>query len=193
MIYYILSQKLRFENSFFEKYALCRKKFSVYLSGFVLRYDGYRFTVIFLDSEISFFTCFYLNRSAERYAFDDRADAVGGLYVFSDTGCFPDFLFVYVVLESETAHKTTACAGDLCGVEREILLLRHLYRHLCKIGKEGRTAERASADCESSDKFGFISDSDLTEFDARAEDRSEILDQLTEVNAPFGGKVECQL
>ena len=72
-------------------------------------------------------------------------------------------------------------------------IFAELSERFCSFAKEGRTAERASADCESSDKFGFISESDLTEFDARAEDRSEILDQLTEVNAPFGGKVECQL
>ena len=78
----------------------------------------------------------YLDKSGERTCFSNSADSIGSFYGCVDFRSFCDLRLVRFVLVAEAAHESAAGARDLRRVEREILFLRHLDRHLNKVGEE---------------------------------------------------------
>ena len=134
----------------------------------------------------------YLDLDQARYGIDlgDCADTVLGL----DRGIHRRhklyFRLVCLVLVTQTAHKSTAGAGDLCRVKGQVLLLCHLDGYLNEIRQEGVTAEGTSANAKTSDSLCLVADTDLAQLDPGAEYRRQILYKLAEVNASVAGKIE---
>ena len=134
-----------------------------------------------------------LDHSCKGIDLGDSTVAVGSLDYRINGRSFADLLLVGVVFVTQATHKTSASAGDFVGVEGEILLLCHLYRHLSKVGKEARAAQRAAASAETAQQLCFVAYSYLTQLDSCAEYRCQILYQLSEVYSACRGEVEQQL
>ena len=126
-------------------------------------------------------------------ALHQSAQAVFSLYFVADFGKAPIQFFIGLGLVLEAAHQTPADAGDLAGIEREILLLGHLDGDRDKITHPGMTAQRSAADAVAAQYFGLVADADLAQFDAGAEYACQVLDQVAKVHAPVRRKVKEHL
>ena len=59
--------------------------------------------------------------------------------------------------------------------------------------KKAAAAEGLAADAKAADHLALVPHADLAQLDAGVEDTGQILDQLAEVHAAIGGKVEHDL
>ena len=97
------------------------------------------------------------------------------------------------MLIAETAHQSAAGAGDLRGIEGQILLLCHLDGDLHEVGEECRAAERSPAHAQSAEHLRFVTDADLPQLYPCAENGGEILHQFPEIDPDLRGKIEEEL
>ena len=134
-----------------------------------------------------------LDEAGERVDLRHVPHAVRGAHRGVEGRRLRDLGLVGLVLEAEAAHQPSAGPGDLRGVEREILLLRHLDRDLREVGEEARAAERTPADAEPAEHLRLVADADLPQLYPRVEDGREVLHQLAEVHADLGGEIEQEL
>ena len=123
----------------------------------------------------------------------DHTLTVSSLYDGAYRGGVSDSLLIGLVLVSETAEESAARTGYLRGIEREVLLLRHLDGHLYKVGEEARTAVLSTAYCESAHHLRLVADTDLAQLDTCMEGGCQILYKLSEVDSCFSGEVEDEL
>ena len=90
----------------------------------------------------------------------------------------------------EAAHQAAADAGDLCGIQGQVLFFRHLDGDRHKLGKMRMTAQASSADSDASQNLRLIPDSDLTQLNSRTEHTGQILNQLPEIDPSVRRKVK---
>ena len=102
-------------------------------------------------------------------------------------------ILIGVLLIFQAAHQAAAGAGDLGGVQAQILGLGHLDGYGQELVHELGAAEGPAADAQAADHLGLVTDADLPQLDAGAEHAGQILHQLTEVHPPVGGEEEQDL
>ena len=119
--------------------------------------------------------------------------AVGGQNEGIVLGHTLDGIFIGILLIFQTAHESAAGAGDLGGVQAQRLGLCHLDGNGHEAVEERSTAEGSAADAETAQHLRLVTDTDLAQLDSCAEDRGQILHQLTEVHTAFGGEEENDL
>ena len=121
------------------------------------------------------------------------AGAVGGLNEGFLLGHPLLSILIGVLLIFQAAHQPSAGAGDLGGIQAEILGLGHLdgdgQEPVQKLG----AAEGPPADAETAHHFGLVPDTDLTQLDPSPEHAGQIPHQLPEVHPAIGGKEENNL
>ena len=121
------------------------------------------------------------------------AGAVGGLNEGFLLGHPLLSILIGVLLIFQAAHQPSAGAGDLGGIQAEILGLGHLdgdgQEPVQKLG----AAEGPPADAETAHHFGLVPDADLTQLDPGPEHAGQIPHQLPEVHPTIGGKEENDL
>ena len=118
------------------------------------------------------------------------AGAVGGLDEGLHLGHPLGGVLIGVLLVLEAAHQPPAGAGDLGGVQAQVLGLGHLDGHGQEPVQELGAAEGPPADAKAADHLGLVPDADLPQLDSGAEDGGQVPDQLPEVHPPVGGEVE---
>ena len=123
----------------------------------------------------------------------DRSVSVCGSDESIHGRCSLDLIFVGLMLVAQTAHESAADARDLGGIEGEVLLLRHFDGNLAEIGEEEIAAQGSAAHTHSTHELCLVSNTDLTQLNAGAEHRRQILYQLAEVYAARGGEVKEEL
>ena len=101
--------------------------------------------------------------------------------------------FIGVLLVFKTAHEASAGAGDLGGVQAQILGLRHFNGYGLEILQKFPAAEGTSADAQTPDQLGLVPHADLPQLDAGVESPGQILDQLPEIHPLVGGEVKQDL
>ena len=134
-----------------------------------------------------------LDALAQQVHLDDGAAAVGRIDEGFRLRRGLDEVLIGLLLVFEAAHEPPASAGDLGGVQTEVLRLGHLDGDGLEIVEEFLAAERTAAHAESADHLGLVAHADLPELDARAEGGRQILDQLAEVHAALGREEEQDL
>ena len=102
-------------------------------------------------------------------------------------------VLVGVLLIFQAAHQPPAGAGDLGGIQAEVLGLRHLDGNGQKPVQKLGTAEGPPADAKSPDHLGLVPHADLPELDAGPEHGGQVPHQLPEVYPAVGGEVEYDL
>ena len=121
------------------------------------------------------------------------ARPVGGLDEGLQLGHPLGGVLIGVLFVLEAAHQPPAGAGDLGGVQAQILGLGHLDGNRHKPVQKLGAAEGPPADAKAPDHLRLVPDADLPELNPRPEDRSQIPDQLPEVHPPVGGEIEHDL
>ena len=153
-------------------------------------YRLYRISVVHADNVTLLILKLNLQETSKDIGINNNALPVGSDDARAVLRSSGDFVFISLMLISETAHQSAAGTGDLRGVQRKVLLLRHLYRHLNKIGKEGRAAEGSAAYTDAAEHLCLVAYTDLTQLNARFERRSKILYELSEINTRLGCKIK---
>ena len=123
----------------------------------------------------------------------DHTHAVWGVDQGFQFGRVFEQVFIGVLLVFQAAHEAAADAGDFGGVEGDILGLGHLDGHRLEVTQKLRTAERTSADAQATHDLRLVSDADLPQLDAGAEDGRQVFDQVTEIHPAIGGEEEQNL
>ena len=90
----------------------------------------------------------------------------------------------------QAAHQPAADTGNLGGIQRQILFLRHLDGHRNELRQMGMAAQFPAADSNSSQNFGFIPHADLPQLDSGLEHAGQVLDQLPEIDSAVRRKIE---
>ena len=98
------------------------------------------------------------------------------------------FMFIF-----QATHQAAAYTRDLRRVERQVLILCHIDRNRVEILQIRAATQLAPAGAQPADHLGLVAHADLPQLDARAEHARQIFNQLAEVDAPVGGKVEQHL
>src|SRR6187551_2621918 len=78
----------------------------------------------------------------------------------------------------ETTLQASAEARELRRVQREVLLLRHAYRHRLERRQPRRAAQRTPARAVASEQARLVANADLPHLDARPEPGGQLLDEL---------------
>ena len=104
-----------------------------------------------------------------------------------------DGFLVGVLFVFQTAHQPPAGAGDLGGVQAQILGLGHFNGHRHELVHIGGAAEGPTADAKAAQHFGLIPDADLPQLNAGAEYPGQILYQFTEIHTAVGSEEEQDL
>jgi hypothetical protein len=118
---------------------------------------------------------------------------------FRQADSFPHFGQVSVeflvrgVFVSQAAHETAADAGDLAGIEAELLLFGHAHGHGLEVLEEVAAAQGPAADAQAPHHPGPVAHADLSELDAGAELLDQFLHQFPEIYPARGGEVEDEL
>src|SRR5688500_2775893 len=99
-------------------------------------------------------------------------------------------LDVELVLVAQAAHETPARAGDLRGIQRKALVLRDTEVDRAKLRQPGSGAVLTAATPDAVEPLCLVTNADLLQLDAGAEERREIADEVAKVDALFGGEVE---
>ncbi|MNW58760.1 hypothetical protein D3C74_366430 [compost metagenome] len=97
------------------------------------------------------------------------------------------------MLKFQATHESSAKTGNLCGIQRKVLILGHLNGYRLEVAKPGGTAEHTSAWPQSAEHLGFITHPYLPELDSGTENACQILDQLTEIDSSFSGEIKDDL
>src|SRR5439155_632738 len=93
-------------------------------------------------------------------------------------------------LVAQAALQPAAQAGQLRGIQAQVLLLRHLDRDRLERREKRRAAERPSARAVAANHLRFVPHADLPHLDARVELGRELAPELAENDAAFGGEIE---
>ena len=123
----------------------------------------------------------------------DGAHAVGRLHQRVLLGRPLDEVGIGLLLIFQAAHEPAAGAGDLGGIEGEILGLGHLDGHGVEVAEEGGAAVGSAADAQASQHFRLVPDAHLTQLNPGAEDAGQVLDQGPEVHPALSGEEEEDL
>ena len=123
----------------------------------------------------------------------DVAGAVGGLDEGLHLGHPLGGVLIGVLLVLQAAHQTAASAGNLGGIQAQVLGLGHLdgdgHEPIQKLG----AAEGPAADAQAADHLSLVPDADLPQFDPGPEHRCQVPYQLPEVHTTVGGEVKDDL
>ncbi|MPN14147.1 hypothetical protein SDC9_161473 [bioreactor metagenome] len=99
-------------------------------------------------------------------------------------------VFISVLLVFQAAHQPPAGAGNLGGVQAEVLGLGHFNRNRQKRVQKLGAAKGPPADAESADHFRLVPHANLPQLDPRPKHSGQIPHQLPEVHPPVGGKIK---
>src|SRR5947199_397174 len=124
---------------------------------------------------------------------DDRAVALDRLDRRPDGRQRPLELDVGLVLVAQTALEPPAHAGELRGVERQALLLRHPDRHRLELLQPRGAAQLAPARPDPARHFGLVARADLLHLDARAQQLAQLAPQVAEVGPLLAPEEEGDL
>src|SRR5437867_12794942 len=124
---------------------------------------------------------------------DDRAVALDRLDRRPDGRQRPLELDVGLVLVAQTALEPPAHAGELRGVERQSLLLRHPDRHRLELLQPRGAAQLAPARPDPARHFGLVARADLLHLDARAQQLAQLAPQVAEVGPLLAPEEEGDL
>ena len=102
-------------------------------------------------------------------------------------------VLVRLELVAQAAHQATADAANFGRVERQVLLFCHADRNRLKLSAKARAAELLTALGIATHQAGLVTHADLAHVDANVQRRGQVLDELTEIDALLGGKVEHSL
>ena len=102
-------------------------------------------------------------------------------------------VLVRLELVAQAAHQAAADATNLGRVERQVLLLCHADRNRLKLSAKARAAELLAALGIAAHQAGLVAHADLAHVDANVQRRGQVLDELTEIDALLGRKVEHSL
>ena len=100
---------------------------------------------------------------------------------------------VVLLLVAQAAEQAPADAGDLGGVEEEVLLLGHLDGHGGEPVQEAPAAADHAAVAQRADHLRLVAHAYLAQLDARVVFVDEVLDQLPEIDASRRREVEDHL
>src|SRR5207247_2351481 len=124
---------------------------------------------------------------------DDRAVALDRLDRRPDGRQRPLELDVGLVLVAQTALEPPAHAGELRGVERQALLLRHPDRHRLELLQPRGAAQLAPARADPARHLGLVARADLLHLDARAQQLAQLAPQVAEVGPLLAPEEEGDL
>src|SRR5437773_1166037 len=102
-------------------------------------------------------------------------------------------LDVRLVLVAQAALEPPAHAGELRGVERQALLLRHPDRHRLELLQPRGAAQLAPARADSARHLGLVARADLLHLDARAQQLAQLAPQVAEVDPLLAREEEGDL
>src|SRR5437867_5240809 len=114
---------------------------------------------------------------------NDRPVALDRLDRRPDRGQTLLELDVGLVLVAQAALEPPAHAGELRGVQRQALLLRHLDRHGLELLQPRGAAQLAPAGADAAGHLGLVARADLLHLDARAQELGELPSEVAEVDA----------
>ena len=97
------------------------------------------------------------------------------------------------MLIAQTAHESTAGAGDLRRIQRQPLIFGDTEIDGSQFRQPRARTILAAATPNSIETLCFVANADLFQLDARAEHRGELAHQVSEVDAFFGGEIKRQL
>ena len=100
---------------------------------------------------------------------------------------------VDVIFVLQAAHETSADSGYFGRIQRQILHLGHLDGYRLKICQPAVAAQRTSASADAAHHLGFVTDTNLTQFNTHLKHTCQILYQFTEVYTAVCSKVENNL
>ena len=121
---------------------------------------------------------------------DDGARPVGGLHKGIHTGGVLHQVLIGLLLILQAAHEPAAGAGNLGGVQGEVLGLGHLDGDRLELPQKGVAAEGTAADSQAPQHLGLIPNADLPQLNPGVEDRGQALHQAPEVHPSVGGEEE---
>src|SRR5881392_439307 len=124
---------------------------------------------------------------------DDRAVALDRLDRRPDRRQRPLELDVRLILVAQAALEPPAHAGELRGVERQALLLRHPDRHGLELLQPRGAAQLAPARADSARHLGLVARADLLHLDARAQQLAQLAPQVAEVDPLLAREEEGDL
>ena len=124
----------------------------------------------------------HLDALAQQVHIRDRAAAVRRVHQRFRLGRGLEQILIGRLLVVEAAHQAAAGAGDLGGIQAEILRLCHFDGHGLEILQKFPAAEGAAADAQTADHLGLVAHADLAQLYAGAQDGGQRLYQLTEVH-----------
>ena len=93
----------------------------------------------------------------------------------------------------QAAHQPPAGAGDLGGIEGEVLGLCHLNGYRLELVQELGTAEGPAADAQAAQHLGLVPHTDLPQLDAGMDGAGQVLHQGPEVHPAFRREEEEHL
>ena len=131
-----------------------------------------------------------LDGLAQQIHVTDGAPTIGGVHKGLGLGRRLVEVLIGFLLIFETAHETAAGAGNLGGIQAQILGFGHLDGNRLEVIQELGAAEGPSADAQTAHHAGLVPDADLPQFDAGAENGGQILYQLPEIHPAVGGEEE---
>ncbi len=102
-------------------------------------------------------------------------------------------LLIAFLLIGKAAQKPAADAGHLGRIQEDILFLGHAYGNRRKLVQVAAAAAHAAAVAHSPCHLRLVPDAYLAELDAHPVLMDKVLDQLPEINARIGRKVEDNL
>ena len=116
--------------------------------------------------------------------------AFGGIHKGFQLGAGADQVFVGILLIFQAAHQAAAGAGNLGGIQGQILGLGHFDGHRLEVLQEAGTAEGPAADTQAAHHLSLVPDADLPQFNAGVEHGGQVLHQFPEVHPLIGGEIE---
>ncbi len=102
-------------------------------------------------------------------------------------------VFVRLKLVTQAAHQATAHARDFCRIKRQVLLFGHTNRDWLKLPAKTCAAQLLTAVGVATHQACLVTHANLAHIHAGMEARGKIFDQLAEVNAILGSKIEDNL
>ena len=135
----------------------------------------------------------HLHPLTEQIQLDDCATAVGGVHKGLQLGAGADQILIGILLVLQTAHESAAGAGDLGGVQAEILGLGHLDGYGLEIVQKAGAAEGSAADAQTTHHLGLITNTDLAQLDTGVEHAGQLFHQFTEVHPLIGSEEKQDL
>ena len=102
-------------------------------------------------------------------------------------------VLIDILLIFQAAHQPPAGAGDLGGVQAEVLGLGHFDGHRQEAVQELGAAEGPAADAQAADHLGLVPHADLPQLDPGPEHAGQVPHQLPEIHPAVGGEVKDDL